>query len=201
MALGFLLIAGGVVAALAGAFVTGIWFIFIGWFLRTIAEGSYRQMAMQNLLRGSPVGLVTNRYFQAVPPELSLSSLVSDYVLASSQRCYPVMSQGRLLGLVTLADLGKFPRGEWDERCVSEAMTPREQLRTVRPSDGLAYAAEAMAALDLHQLPVIEDDTLLGFVTRSDILRWIQVRQELAAREETTEHQKASVRKEERRTS
>jgi len=36
-----------------------------------------------------------------------------------------------------------------------------------------------MASHDVHQLPVLEGRIFLGFVTRADVLRFIQVRSEL----------------------
>lgn len=179
--LAFLLMAGGVLAILFGAFLTGVWFIVIGWFLRSQAEASYRQLVARELLQGTPIATVMKRDFQPVRPEISLSSLLSDYFLTYHGRCYPVMADSELLGLVTLTDLKKFPRGQWAERSVSEVMTPRERLQVVLPSDDLAKAAELMAAQDLHQLPVVEDGRFLGFVTRSDIIAWVQIRGELGA--------------------
>jgi len=97
------------------------------------------------------------------------------------------VSDGELLGVITLADLNRFPRDQWAERTVSEAMTPRQRLQVVSPSDDLAKAAELMAALDVHQLPVMEDGCFLGFVTRSDIIGLVQIRGEMWERSESSE--------------
>ncbi len=175
--LAFLLMAGGVGAILLGSFVTGIWFVVIGWFLRSQSEGSYRQMVTRDVLQGVPVTQIVRRNVYAVPPELSLSG-VSDYVLAHNQRCYPVLSDDSLLGMVCLGDLERYPRDQWPVRRVAEAMTPRERLDVVRTSDDLATAAELMASKDIRQLPVMDDGHFFGFVTRSDIVNLVQIRSE-----------------------
>jgi len=174
--LAFVLMAGGFVAIVLGAFLTGIWFIVIGWFLRSQADAALRQVTVREELRGLTVTAALRRDFHPVRPELSLSSLLDDYVLAYHDRCYPVMSNGWLRGLICPPDLQKFPRSEWHERSVSEAMTPSERLQIAQTSDDLTKAVELMTSADVHQLPVMENDRFIGFVTRSDVTRLVQIR-------------------------
>jgi len=174
----FLLMAGGAVATLLGGFLTGIWFFVIGWFLLSQTRASYRQVVARDVLEGVPVTAALRRDVHDVPPDLILSTL-SDYAFAYNQRCYPVMSGGQLLGLVSLRDLEKYPRSEWRDRTVSEAMTPWERLQVVQISDDLAKAAKLMASADVHQLPVMEDGRFAGLILRSDIVHLVQIRSEV----------------------
>ena len=186
--LAFVLMAGGAVAFVLGAFLTGIWFVIIGWFLRSQADAALRQLTISEQLRGLTVSAALRRDFHPVPPELSLASLLDDYVLLYHDRCYPVMSNGWLRGLICPVDLQTFPRSEWHEHTVSEAMTPFERLQVAQASDDLAKAIEVMATADVDQLPVMEDGRLLGFVARSDVTRLVQIRKELGETREL-EHQ------------
>ena len=186
--LAFVLMAGGAVAFVLGAFLTGIWFVVIGWFLRSQADAALQQLTIREELRGLTVSAALRRDFHPVRPELSLASMLDDYVLLYHDRCYPVMSNGWLRGLISPADLQKFPRSEWHERSVSEAMTPSERLQVAQASDDLARAVEVMASADVHELPVMEDGRLLGFVARSDVTRLLQIRKELGGTREL-EHQ------------
>lgn len=176
----FGLMAAGVVSMLAGSFVGGAWFIVIGWFLRNVSETSYRQLLMRSTLEGTKVAQVVSRQFLPAPPDITLSELVSEYMLAHSQRAVPVLAGEELLGLVTMSDLRRVPRQEWATTSVYRAMTPREKLREISPREDITAAMEAMAELDVHQLPVIDGNRFLGFVTRADIIRLIQIRSELA---------------------
>jgi Zn-dependent protease/CBS domain-containing protein len=178
-----LLMAGGAVAAVLGAFTTGVWFLVIGWFLFSQADISYKQVLARRVLSHIPVRSALSSDFHAVEPDLSLSDFLSDYVLTSHQRSYPVMSGDRLVGLASLPDLRKYPKDEWHNRILSEAMTPLERLRTVSPTDDLQKAAEDMASADVHQLPVMDDGRFLGFVTRADIIRLVRVRSDLGGAE------------------
>jgi CBS domain-containing protein len=148
-------------------------------FLLSQARASYRQLAARHALSGFNVGSALSRNFDPVRPEISLASFLSDHVLVSHRQSYPVLSDGRLLGVISLPDLKRFPREEWHERMVSEAMTPQERLVAALPSDDLMGAAERMAEEDLDQLPVVEDGRFIGFVTRSEIVQLIRLGDDL----------------------
>ena len=176
----FGLMALGVLSALAGNWIGGVWFIVIGWFLRNTSEQAYQQLLYRNTLQGVKVGDIVDRSFEGAPPDIPLSELVNEYILGRGQRCVPVVVEGNLLGLITIGDLRAFPPDEWETTSAFSAMTPREQLHTVAPDDELMSALELMAANDIHQLPVIDGFDFSGFVTRADVIRRIQVKAELA---------------------
>jgi Zn-dependent protease/CBS domain-containing protein len=177
--LGFVLIAFGVVSILAGNFVGGAWFIVIGWFLRNVSDASYRQLLYRSTLGGTKVGDLVNRDFVAVPPDTLLNVVVLDYMLSRGQRSVAIVGGQELLGLVTLHDLRQVPREEWEATSVFKAMTPREKLFQVDVRQDVTEALEIMARENVHQLPVIEDGLFVGFITRADVLRLMQLRSEI----------------------
>jgi CBS domain-containing protein len=177
--IGFGLIALGVVSILGGNFVGGAWFIVIGWFLRNVSDASYRQLLYRSTLGGTKVGDLVNRDFVAVPPDMYLSALAVDYMLARGQRTVAVVAGQELLGLVTLQDLRKFEREEWETTTVFRAMTPREKLFQADVRDDVMEALEVMARENVHQLPVLESGLFVGFITRADVMRLMQLRSEL----------------------
>lgn len=177
--LAFGLIALGVVSILAGNFVGGAWFIIIGWFLRNVSETSYQQLLYRSTLAGTRVGELVNRSYSSAPPDLSLEDLVQEYMLARSQRCVPIVVGEELLGLITMADLRRVPREQWASTSAFRAMTPREKLYQVDVNEDAGHALEVMARESIHQLPVTEFGRFLGFVTRADVLRLMQLRKDL----------------------
>ena len=58
---------------------------------------------------------------------------------------------------------------------------PFERVRTVSPDTPLNEAMELMAAGDINQLPVISNGTLVGVLSRSQVLQFLQTRAELKA--------------------
>jgi len=175
----FGLIAFGVVSILLGNFIGGAWFIVIGWFLRNVSEASYQQLLFRSTLEGTKVADLVNRSFEAAPPDVSLSALVNEHMLAGGQRCVPIVVAAELLGLVTMRDLKRVAREEWEGTSAFRAMTPREKLHGVDAHDDIAAALEIMARENVNQLPVMEFGRFVGFVTRADVLRLMQVRSEL----------------------
>ena len=181
----FGLIAVGVVSILAGNFIGGAWFIVIGWFLRNVSEASYQQLLFRSTLGGTKVADLVNRSFEAAPPDVRLGTLVNEYMLGGGQRCVPIVVAAELLGLVTMRDLKRVPREEWETTSAFRAMTPREKLYEVDGREDIAMALEIMARENVNQLPVIEFGHFVGFVTRADVLRLMQVRTELGGGRDT----------------
>lgn len=175
----FGLIAVGVLSILAGSFIGGVWFVVIGWFLRNSAETAYQQLVIRQTLEGVKVGELVNRSFYAAPPDMSLSEIVTQYIFGHSQRCVPIVVAGDLLGLISMGDLQRVEADKWSETSAFRAMTPKEKLHIVSPHDDITRALEIMASYDVHQLPVIDGRDFIGFVTRADVLRLIQIRSEL----------------------
>jgi len=175
----FLLMGTGVLVALAGAFLSGIWLIVIGWFLRAQADASYSELVTRGVFEKTPIATVMETGYHAIYPQTDLLTLLHAYVLQYHARYYPVSVDGDFRGLLSVSDFAKFPREEWAQRTVAEAMTPAHRLHTLAPDDSLNRAVELMAAANVNQLPVLEDGRLLGFVTRAGIIRVMQVRQEV----------------------
>jgi len=179
--LAFGLIALGVVSILAGNFVGGAWFIVIGWFLRNVSEASYQQLLFRSTLEGTAVGELVNRTFEAASPDTDLNTVVQEFMLSGGQRCVPIVAGENLLGLLTMGDLKRVPREEWAATSVFKAMTPREKLYVVDVREDVTEAMQVMAREGVHQLPVMEGGLFIGFITRADVLRLMQLRSELGS--------------------
>ena len=55
----------------------------------------------------------------------------------------------------------------------------REPLHTARPGDDAAQALKVLAENGINQVLVTEDGRLVGLLSRSDLIRYIQFREEL----------------------
>jgi len=174
------LIAGGVVGAFAGSVTLGLWLILLGWFMDTGAQASYQQVLMREALGRIRVGDIMTREIHGVDPGVTLDQLVSDYFLPYKHGGFPVMWGDRLLGIITLHDVKDVPRGRRATTTVREAMTPLSRLRTVRPSASAYDAFTRMAHDNIGRLLVVDSDgTLVGILTRSDLMHVMRVRLEL----------------------
>src|SRR5919109_347059 len=120
-------IAGPVVSLAAGLFMlifqgafSGAWLAFLGWFLLQAAGAEARYLAARQALGGLRVRdlMVTDPV--TVPPDITLGRFMDDVVWQRRHTTYPVVEDGRALGLLPFRCVAEVPRGEWDERLVRD---------------------------------------------------------------------------------
>jgi CBS domain-containing protein len=109
-----------------------------------------------------------------------LQELVDEF-LRSGRRCFVVLEDGSVVGLITPHEVKTVPRERWAEAPVAEAMRPLGELSTVAPTTSVADSLELMARGDVHQLPVVAGGRLEGVISRGDVMRVLKVREELGA--------------------
>jgi Zn-dependent protease/predicted transcriptional regulator len=161
-------------------FVGGVWLAFIGWFLNTASTQSYRQLVVHDILDQTSVERVMRVDPPTVPSGISISTLVHDHVMGADDYGFPVLDGGRLVGIVTLEDVRKVARDNWDTAVVREIMTPANQLVTVSPADDAAGALDKLTQNDVRQLPVVRGVELVGLLRRRDIIKWLQLHSEMS---------------------
>jgi Zn-dependent protease len=182
-----ILMAFGITALLRGAFGQGIWLLLIGWFLMNAAKSSLQQTLLTRALEGVRVLDVMRRRPLTVSPGLPVSELVSDRIMATDARAFPVLDpDGLLVGLVTLTDVRKVARDEWLTTAVAAIMTKPPDLLTLPVTASATEALEALGKKEVNQLPVVDGAALVGMVSREDIVRWLSL-QDLA-RQPTRAH-------------
>nr|WP_319376546.1 chloride channel protein [uncultured Methanoregula sp.] len=113
------------------------------------------------------------------PPEalVTLSSSdasikIPDLIAATGHTGFPVVDDGRLVGIITNRDARTLHVAGGLHPNVRDAMTPAPLV--IHPEDSLETALEIMVSHDFNHLPVVEKespDRLIGFLTRTDILR------------------------------
>lgn len=177
--IGYLFIFIGIFLIFQGNWFNGLWLAFIGWFLENAAVGSYRQLALQEMLQGHVVSDIMTRDCLTVSPDLSIERLVNENILASGRRCFPVVDANRVVGLITLHNLKTVPRDKWNIATVRDIMTPFDSLKWVRPDTDLSNVLRILTEDDINQIPVVEDHSVVGMVSRDNILSFIDVRSSL----------------------
>lgn len=175
----YLLILIGIWIFFVGDILDGIWFGFIGWFLLSAAQSANAQGMLTSVLSGVTVGEVMNPKPATVPADISLQQLVDAYFLPGGLRYALVMQADHLVGLITLGDIRHIPREQWGQVPVSTAMIPLSRLHVVTPQQSLSDVLPLMAGRDVNQLPVLENDALVGILSRDAIVHYLEVRRSL----------------------
>ncbi len=172
---GVAMVFGAEVPFFGTGFVSGLWLAFIGWFLNNASRASYQQVVLQNLLEDVAVGSIMRRNPPTVSPSATISSLVYDSIMGTDEHAFPVVENERLVGLICLHDIRNVPRTQWESTTVAEIMTPRERLLVTTPEEEVDDALTKLQREDHRQLPVLQQETLVGLLRRRDILRWLQL--------------------------
>ena len=181
---GYLLIAGGVFLIFQGAdlLFTGVWFALIGWFLSNAAEATIAQVSVEHALRGIKVREVMEHDPPSIAPNESVNDLVNERLIRGEHRSFLVRhDDGGLAGIVTLSDVRRMPRENWENARVTDLMTRFADLATIGPDAGLEAALKLLQEREVNQLPVVTDEgrTVVGLLTRAGILRLIEARMRL----------------------
>ena len=159
-----------------GQGIGAIWLAIIGWFLIQAAGNSLAARRSQSSLTGLKVSDAMSRDCVTVPSNISLQDFVDMYLLRTGERCFVVQDQGYLVGLITPHDVRQVPREDWTRTSVRVAMMPLAQLHTLSPDLPLSEALEQMASEDMNQMPVVSNGTLLGVLSRGNLLQIIRNR-------------------------
>lgn len=114
--------------------------------------------------------IVANRMTKE-PITVELDDLLiraSHKMQAGGFRRLPVVSAGRLVGIVSERDLREH-RGYFEHTKINGVMT--ENPVTVTPATTLEEAAQTLVERQIGGLPVVENGRLVGIITTSDILK------------------------------
>jgi Zn-dependent protease len=112
------------------------------------------------------------REFRALRPEQTLAEAV-EASLASTQKDFPVLSGGALVGLLTQGDLRAGLRRRGSDARVGDCM--RRDVRTAGAGMSLGEALRSLRAGDAHLLPVMRGGELIGLVDLDQMLRLAQI--------------------------
>jgi Zn-dependent protease len=167
----------GALQIFAGVLISGLWLLFIGMFLRSMSERGYEELIIRKSLEGVPLTEVMIREVVAVPPSLPLSQLVQDYFLHYTYRGFPVVADHTVLGLVSLTAVRGMSAEEQARATVAEVMTPLREGLVMAADASLAEALARMVQEDADRLLVMEKNRMAGMITKTSLLRFVQIKQ------------------------
>jgi Zn-dependent protease/CBS domain-containing protein len=169
----------GALQIFGGALVGGLWLIFIGMFLRGAARASYYGVVVEHALAQTRVGDVMVREPVVVRPDASVAEAVEDYFLRHGYGGFPVGSDGRIEGVLSLPMVRRCAPEERGTRRVREIMRPLDDGLIIGSGATVAQAVQQMVARDAGRLVVLDDGRLQGLITRTAITRFVELKTQL----------------------
>ena len=165
------LIAFGIYMAVAPSFhayFMGFWSVLVGFFLLDAAVSVVRH---GRSLRMATVSDAMSPPF-AIEPELLVSHFVDQVLPLHPQTSFPVASNHRVQGILSLQDLKSLPRERWREKRARDVMRPIASGMFVGPAEMLARAREIMQTNGVGSLAVVDEKgELIGFLQNGKLRR------------------------------
>jgi len=162
----------------AGDWLGGLWIAFIGWFLSNAADASRQEVTLKEHLTGTRVKDIMYVGQESINPKTTVADVVYGIFQQRFRRAVPVCQDNRPVGIVTITDVKGLPQEKWAQTPVEQIMT-REPLYSVSPEDDLNSAMKLIAQHDLNQVLVLSQGQCVGLLSRADIIRYLQLSQEL----------------------
>jgi len=125
------------------------------------------------LLKDVTAGQIMSKPVVEVPPQMSLTDVLA-LMYQTKHLGFPVTDRGILIGIITLTDIAKTPVLDRDAMQVRDSMS--RNVITLPPHAPVMDALRIMTRQDIGRIPVIEDEKILGIVTKSDIFTVIELR-------------------------
>ncbi|HAE43592.1 MAG TPA: hypothetical protein DCG34_11860 [Clostridiales bacterium] len=176
---GYLLIFLGLYIVFNGNVLNGIWFVFIGWFIKQLSESSYQNTIMTDLFTKIKVSTFMSKNVISVGAHLSIEALVENYFYKYKYTSFPVIETDRVIGIVTVENIKTLNRDEWDRTIVRNIITPINNDLIVYPEDNVSSAIKKIFQNGIGRVLVMDGETLTGIVSRTDILNYIRIHSQL----------------------
>jgi Zn-dependent protease/predicted transcriptional regulator len=171
-AIGYLMIGGGVFGALRGN-GSLVWFVFLGWFLASLAGSSYQQQLIKTRLASVTVGSIMSSPVAMAPGDVDLETMVDRYFIGGHHSRYPVEEAGQLVGMLSLAQAKAVPRDRWRATRAADVAERDLGRFVVADSEPVSDVLERIAGQQGAVLAV-RDGEVVGIATRKDVMRSLQ---------------------------
>lgn len=157
-------------------FGSGLWLALIGLFLRGAATQHQAGSDVADALEGVRVGELMRTTGETVPANASIRALVERWFGGHDESVLAVFHLDSLVGIVTMDDVARVPREQWDDRAAREIMIPLKEVAILSAEEPAFDALRKMATAGVGGLPVLDaEGTLVGMLFDRDIARWVAV--------------------------
>lgn len=153
----------------------GLWMALIGWFLVNAARAEQYQAEQQRALAGVRVTDVMSAHPTSAPSELTVDRFIDDYLMRYRFSAFPLVDDGRLIGLITLNRVRQVPREAQPQTTLLDVACAPEEVPTARPQEALADLLPRMTGCSDGRAVVLDDGAVVGIVSPTDISRSVQV--------------------------
>jgi Zn-dependent protease len=163
----------GLFTLILGGSWGGAWLAVLGWFLLQAAGAEVYALVLRDALGGLRVRDVMVRAPVVVRADATLAEFMDDVAFAHRYTTYPVLEDGRAIGLLPFGCVARVPREAWDRTRVRDCMLRREDVPTVREDQALLDVLDRINADGVNRALVLDDGRLEGLLSVTDVVRLV----------------------------
>jgi len=163
-----------VLFGIVGFFLFNPILIIIAFFIYIGANSESTMMRYNVLLQDVTIADAMSSPVVTVPPDLPVQDAI-DMMYSSHHLGFPVVEHNRLTGMVTLSDVHSVPEQDREALRVGDIMT--KSPITLKPRSPLIEALQIMSVKNIGRIPIVDGEALVGIVTRTDILRVMELKE------------------------
>ena len=145
-----------------------IWLTLISFFIYIGAVEEEKAVTLEGLLSNYKVGEVMTPNPICITPDTRVRDVIN-LMLKRKHLGYPVVKDGKLIGIVTLKDVMNADENDTVERVMSK------KAIAVTPDTRLLEALKIMSENRIGRLPVVEGERIVGIISRSDIMKLAEI--------------------------
>ncbi len=168
----FVMMGLGLLSLFISGAISGLWLIFLGWFLMSAARSEESQVLLRGALSRLRVGDVMSRDPTTAPGWITVDEFMRSYVPMQRATAYPIKTfDGELDGLVTLARLAQVPPEERHAKRGRDVGTGMDEVAKASPGEPATAVLDRFSPADDGQMLVIDGGVLVGLLSPGDITR------------------------------
>jgi CBS domain-containing protein len=171
----------GFLIMFSGSFVSGMWLLLIGWFLKSGAQSYLSEHELLTVLSTIPLGTIMNTRVISVKEDLTVDDVIKDYFNPYSKDSFPVVGgdNNSLLGMVTFKDAWNIPQNRRPVVRIYDIMIPKADLIIMSENRKADEALVQISRKRIGKVYVCNDEgKLIGLVSKTDIMNAASERSE-----------------------
>jgi Zn-dependent protease/CBS domain-containing protein len=173
----FLLIVAGLALLVLQGSLSGLWLIFLGWFVFSAARSEESQVLMRGALAGLRVGDVMTPDPTVAPGWITVDEFMRSYLPGQRAIAFPLKTfDGNLDGLVTLHRLAQVAPEERRSRRVRDFGTGMAEVAKASPNEQVIAVLDRFPQSDEGQMLVLDGGKLVGTLSPTDVTRALRLR-------------------------
>lgn len=175
LVLSYIMMALGVLEALSGFIIGGLWLLIIAYFLNQAALFSYSQVVHEKTLAKVKVSEILNDRFATVPAGTSVGDFLTDFVLKYKLYDF-LVTEGRdkVTGIIEFSRVVRLGQDALRQP-IDAYVLPLTKELILKPDDPAVKAFRLMQSHNLDILPVIVNEKLRGVVIRRYLEDYLMV--------------------------